>query len=65
MPNTSGPRFCIGAQLALLELHAVATVLRADFPGARLATPFAELRQATVGGLQGSRLTALPVTLLG
>jgi cytochrome P450 len=61
----AGPHFCVGAQLAQLELRAVATVLRTGFPGARLAVPFAELRQATLGGLQGSRLTALPVTLHG
>ncbi|MFJ5797400.1 cytochrome P450 family protein [Streptomyces decoyicus] len=61
----AGPHFCIGAQLARLELRAVVTVLRTDFPEARLAVPFGELRQATIGGLQGSRLTALPVALHG
>ncbi|MEV5121749.1 cytochrome P450 [Streptomyces decoyicus] len=61
----AGPHFCIGAQLARLELRAVVTVLRTDFPEARLAVPFDELRQATIGGLQGSRLTALPVVLHG
>ncbi|MFC9227986.1 cytochrome P450 [Streptomyces decoyicus] len=61
----AGPHFCIGAQLARLELRAVITVLRTDFPEARLAVPFGELRQATIGGLQGSRLTALPVALHG
>lgn len=61
----AGPHFCIGAQLARLELRAVLTVLRTDFPEARLAVPFGELRQATIGGLQGSRLTALPVALHG
>ncbi|MFD1940404.1 cytochrome P450 [Nonomuraea mangrovi] len=61
----AGPHFCIGAQLAQLELRAVATVLRTDFPDARLTVPFAELRQAGIGGLQGSRLTALPVRLRG
>ncbi|MFI1161271.1 cytochrome P450 [Streptomyces sioyaensis] len=59
----AGPHYCIGAQLAQLELRAVATVLRTDHPDARLAVPFAELRQSALGGLQGSRLTALPVTL--
>ncbi|MDC7339977.1 cytochrome P450 family protein [Streptomyces lydicus] len=59
----AGPHFCVGARLAQLELRAVATVLRTDFPDACLAIPFTELRQATLGGLQGSRLTALPVTL--
>lgn len=61
----AGPHFCIGAQLARLELRAVVTVLRTDFPEARLAVPFGELRQATIGGLQGSRLTTLPVALHG
>ncbi|MGW7019200.1 cytochrome P450 [Streptomyces decoyicus] len=61
----AGPHFCIGAQLARLELRAVVTVLRTDFPEARLAVPSGELRQATIGGLQGSRLTALPVALHG
>ncbi|WP_030981383.1 cytochrome P450 [Streptomyces sp. NRRL S-1813] len=61
----AGPHFCIGAQLARLELRAVVTVLRTGFPEARLAVPFGELRQATIGGLQGSRLTALPVALHG
>lgn len=60
----AGPHFCIGAQLARLELRAVVTMLRTDFPEARLAVPFGELRQATIGGLQG-RLTALPVALHG
>lgn len=61
----AGPHFCIGAQLAQLELRAVATVLRTDFPEACLAIPITKLQQATIGGLQGSRLTALPVTLHG
>ncbi|MEU9112349.1 cytochrome P450 [Streptomyces sp. NPDC048483] len=61
----AGPHFCIGAQLAQLELRAVTTVLRTDFPDARLAVPFTELQQISIGGLQGSRLTTLPVTLRG
>ncbi|MER5321028.1 cytochrome P450 [Streptosporangium roseum] len=61
----AGPHYCTGAQLAQLELSAVVKVLRADFPGARLAVPFAELRQTDLGGIQGSRLTALPVKLRG
>ncbi|WP_241518847.1 cytochrome P450 [Streptomyces sp. CB03238] len=60
-----GPHYCIGAQLAQLELHAVATVLRTDFPDARLTVPFTELRLSSNGQLQGSRLTTLPVALLG
>ncbi|MYU50623.1 MULTISPECIES: cytochrome P450 family protein [Streptomyces] len=59
----AGPHFCVGAQLAQLELRAAATVLRTDFPDARLTIPFTELQQTTIGGLQGSRLTTLPVTL--
>ncbi|WP_432142995.1 cytochrome P450 [Streptomyces sp. bgisy084] len=61
----AGPHFCVGAQLAHLELRAVASVLRTDFPDARLTVPFTELRLAGIGGLQGSRLTALPVALHG
>ncbi|KZB85799.1 cytochrome P450 [Amycolatopsis regifaucium] len=61
----AGPHFCIGAQLAQLELRAVASVLRAEFPRARLAVPYAELRQTFLGGIQGTRLTGLPVLLHG
>jgi cytochrome P450 len=61
----AGPHYCTGAQLAQLELSAVVEVLRTDFPDARLAVPFAELQQIDIGGIQGSRLTALPVTLTG
>ncbi|MFL1428453.1 MULTISPECIES: cytochrome P450 [unclassified Nocardiopsis] len=57
----AGPHYCTGAQLARLELAAVVEVLRTDLPGARLAVPFADLRRAGVGGIQGSRPTALPV----
>ncbi|WP_268981135.1 hypothetical protein [Streptomyces coffeae] len=41
------------------------TVLRTDFPHARLTVPFTELQQTSIGGLQGSRLTTLPVVLHG
>jgi len=61
----AGPHFCVGAQLAQLELRAVAAVLRTDFPRARLAVPYAELRQTFLGGVQGTRLTHLPVLLHG
>jgi cytochrome P450 len=61
----AGPHFCIGAQLAQLEMRAVAAVLRTGFPDARLAIPFTELQQTSIGGLQGSRLTSLPVALHG
>ncbi|MHA6630228.1 cytochrome P450 [Pseudonocardia sichuanensis] len=60
----AGAHFCVGAQLAQLELRAVAEVLMSDFPGARLAVPYADLRR-TDRGMQGSRLTTLPVLLRG
>jgi cytochrome P450 len=60
----AGPHYCIGAQLAQLELRAVAEVLAADFPGARLAVPYAQLRRVD-RGMQGSRLVELPVLLRG
>jgi cytochrome P450 len=60
----AGPHYCIGAQLAQLELRAVADVLAADFPGARLAVPYAQLRRVD-RGMQGSRLVELPVLLRG
>ncbi|MEU6149081.1 cytochrome P450 [Actinosynnema sp. NPDC047251] len=59
----AGPHFCVGAQLALLELRAVVAVLRSDYPGARLAVPLDDLRHTGPGGILGSRLTALPVVL--
>ncbi|TQM14000.1 cytochrome P450 [Pseudonocardia kunmingensis] len=60
----AGAHFCVGAQLAQLELRAVAEVLAADFPDARLAVPYADLRR-TDRGMQGSRLITLPVLLRG
>jgi cytochrome P450 len=53
-----GPRFCIGAPLARVELHAVFTALPRRFPGLQLAVPLAELQLRTpfIGGL-----VALPV----
>ncbi|GAA0939384.1 cytochrome P450 [Nonomuraea longicatena] len=59
----AGPHYCLGAHLAQVELSAIARVLRADFPDARLAVPYRELRQAGEVGIIGGRLTALPVTL--
>ncbi|ASO18490.1 cytochrome P450 [Actinoalloteichus hoggarensis] len=61
----AGAHYCIGAQLALLELRAVASVLREDFPRARLTVPAAALRQSGRGGIQGTRLDVLPVALTG
>lgn len=55
-----GPRYCIGAPLARIELHAVFAQLVPRFPTMRLAVPVDELtiRQDTL--TRG--LTALPVT---
>ncbi|MBF6059324.1 cytochrome P450 [Nocardia terpenica] len=61
----AGPHYCTGVHLASWELRAVVDVLRADFPRARLAVPYEQLRQQDFGGIQGSRLTALPVRLRG
>jgi cytochrome P450 len=59
----AGPHYCLGAQLASLELQAVAEVMRDEFPHARLAVPRTALRQVGFGGIGGSRLAALPVVL--
>jgi cytochrome P450 len=59
----AGPHYCIGAQLALVELTALVEVLRTDFPGARLAVPYTELRRADRAGIIGGRLVELPVIL--
>ena len=59
----AGPHYCMGAQLAALELRAVAEVVRTDFPDARLAVPRDALRVLSPGGIGGSRLEALPVVL--
>jgi cytochrome P450 len=59
----AGPHYCAGAQLAALELGAVAEVVRAEFPDARLAVPRSALRVVCPGGIGGSRLAALPVVL--
>ncbi|RBQ18261.1 cytochrome P450 [Spongiactinospora rosea] len=61
----AGPHYCTGAHLALVELRAVAEVLLTDFPHARLAVPHTDLRQSGLGGIQGTRLTTLPVHLRG
>ncbi|HYZ36364.1 MAG TPA: cytochrome P450, partial [Pseudonocardiaceae bacterium] len=54
-----GPRFCIGASLARVELNAVFTALPRRFPTLQLAVPLEDLQLRTdvlIGGL-----TALPV----
>lgn len=62
----AGPHYCIGAQLATLELRTVLEVLRDHFPHARLAVPIDDLRQVdTASGVHGSRLVTLPVSLGG
>ncbi|MEO7195179.1 MAG: cytochrome P450 [Pseudonocardiaceae bacterium] len=55
-----GPRFCIGAGLARLELRAVFTALSQRFPTLELAVPLEELRLRN--DLLTGGLTALPVT---
>ncbi|HEY0811907.1 MAG TPA: cytochrome P450 [Pseudonocardia sp.] len=59
----AGPHYCIGAQLAQLELQALAETLTADYPDARLLVPYADLRLHSPGGIMGSRLTTLPIVL--
>jgi cytochrome P450 len=61
----AGHHYCLGAQLAQLELRAVAEVLRADHPTARLAVPSQQLRRTDFGGTLGNRIVALPVSLTG
>ena len=58
-----GPHVCIGAHLARLELVAAVRVLRAEYPDARLAVAYDELRARRREGTDGSRLDALPVVL--
>jgi cytochrome P450 len=60
----AGPHFCIGAQLAQIELETVVAVLKQDFPRARLAIPFDELPLLRLG-IQGRKLRSLPVCLRG
>jgi pentalenolactone synthase len=55
-----GPRYCIGAPLARIELQAVFSQLILRFPGVRLAVPAGELT-LDAGALTGG-LTRLPVT---
>lgn len=58
----AGPHYCVGAQLAQIELTAAAQVLRTDFPDARLAVPFDQLLVDRIG-VNARRLAALPVVL--
>ncbi|WP_189159482.1 cytochrome P450 [Lentzea pudingi] len=55
-----GPHFCIGAQLAQLELEALAEAFQEVWPDARVTAP---LTHSSPGGIMGSRLDALPVRL--
>jgi len=57
----AGPHFRAGARPAVLEPNAVAAVLAADYPKARLDVAHGELRLSGIGGIQGRRLDALPV----
>ena len=59
----AGPHYCIGAQLAQLELEALAEAITSDYPHARLLTPYADLRHRSPGGIMGSRVLTLPVAL--
>ncbi len=59
----AGPHYCLGAQLARLELRALAETVRDAYPRARLTMPLNALRHSTPGGIMGSRLHALPVRL--
>jgi cytochrome P450 len=54
-----GPHFCLGAQLARIELQEALHALLAEFPGLRLTRPAEELpwRRVLVSGL-----AELPVT---
>ena len=58
----AGPHFCVGAQLAQLELESAVAVLKRDFPNARLTVPFEELPLLRLGR-QARRLRSLPVDL--
>jgi cytochrome P450 len=55
-----GPRYCIGAPLARIELQAVFARLIPRFPGMRLAAPLDQLQVRT--GLLTGGLAQLPVT---
>ncbi|MDA0632758.1 cytochrome P450 [Nonomuraea sp. MCN248] len=57
-----GAHYCIGEQLAQLESKIMISVLREEYPEARLAVPFEKLRWGRTGS-QTARLTELPVWL--
>jgi hypothetical protein len=56
----NGPRYCIGAPLARIELQAVFSKLIPRFPGMRLAVPAGQLTPDTGSLTRG--LARLPVT---
>ena len=58
----AGAHYCIGAQLAQLELRTAVQVISSEHPQARLAVPYDELETTSLG-ITGRRLTALPVLL--
>jgi cytochrome P450 len=60
----AGAHYCIGAQLAQLELHTAVQVISSEYPDARLAVPYDEL-EITSLGITGRRLGTLPVRLRG
>ena len=67
VPNLTfgdGPHVCIGAQLALLEAHALLDVLGWAFPEARLAVPLNEIERDPPR-TQSRRLATLPTWLRG
>ncbi|HEX4818245.1 MAG TPA: cytochrome P450 [Nonomuraea sp.] len=55
-----GPHYCLGAQLARMELEVAYTGLLREFPGLRLAVPAGELSYTS--GMLIHGLRALPVT---
>ncbi|QUQ71321.1 cytochrome P450 [Kutzneria sp. CA-103260] len=59
----AGPHYCLGSQLARLELRALAETVRDAYPHARLTTPLKALRHSAPGSIMGSRLHTLPVRL--
>lgn len=58
-----GPHYCIGAQLAQLELQVLAETITTDYPCMRLAAPYENLRLARPEGIMSCRIISLPVAL--